>query len=573
MLRQSLPILKKRFLKIQSHPYFNHFLLISALLLIAIISIFPFFTSQQINSQDDLNFHKMRLESYYLSVLQGDLFPRIFPQAANTFGYGVDIFYPSILLLPFALFRIIGLSFVPAYFLYLGLISLVTASLAYYSIKGITKNSKIAYLFALFYTLGTYRLIDQSVRGALGEHLAFTFLPLVLLGVYNITATKEKNWLPLAFGMSFLIMSHLITAFYTALILFVFFFGQLLFRPAFLNWLVPLLKASLASLLMSLWILVPMFEQSRQIEFKFTNANLGTEAINLGFGDLIIKSLTNVSGSWGKLSPNVGILIILALLVSLVYWRKISPQAKGLFYVTLSFILLATSLFPWFFLKDTLLARIQFPWRLLIFATLSGALLLSALLKNFFQLSKVQLVYITLIVFSLTISFNSFVSQIAQQNNFTPLTDENYLSQKHAEIGHGKEYLSTTVNYDELMENGENFIFIDEQKFFDLEQKVIKKTGLLTILDLSSYLVTNQQKEVSAPLFYYVGYQAVDQEQQPIKLYEKNGLVTFKVDSKQSSISITYQKTFWQKRSLILSSLVYLILVFLTLYHKRASRH
>ncbi|MGO3708868.1 hypothetical protein [Vagococcus salmoninarum] len=123
------------------------------------------------------------------------------------------------------------------------------------------------------------------------------------------------------------------------------------------------------------------------------------------------------------------------------------------------------------------------------------------------------------------------------------------------------------------MENGEDFIFIDEQKFFDLEQKIIKKADLLTTLDLSSYLVTNQQKEVSAPLFYYVGYQAIDQEQQPIELYEKNGLVTFKVDNKQSQISITYQKTFWQTSSLILSSLVYFILVFLTLYHKRASRH
>ncbi|MFD1899915.1 hypothetical protein GQR36_07320 [Enterococcus termitis] len=91
------------------------------------------------------------------------------------FGYAADLFYPSILLLPFALFRLLGVSFVSSYYLYQLLISFATAVSAYYFLYSIKRTQKTALLFSCFYTLSTYRLIDQSVRAALGETLLYIF--------------------------------------------------------------------------------------------------------------------------------------------------------------------------------------------------------------------------------------------------------------------------------------------------------------------------------------------------------------------------------------------------------------
>lgn len=75
-------------------------LLFSFLASISLISIFPQVLKGVIFTQDDIYFQIMRLEEYTKAVRGLDFFPKIFNEAAMGLGYGVDIFNPSILLLP-----------------------------------------------------------------------------------------------------------------------------------------------------------------------------------------------------------------------------------------------------------------------------------------------------------------------------------------------------------------------------------------------------------------------------------------------------------------------------------------
>jgi hypothetical protein len=180
--------------------------------IICMVILYPFFSKNLIYSHDDFAFHRNRLESYYDSVHYWNFFPKVFPNMANGYGYAADLFYPSILMLPYVFLRTVGLSFIQSYYGYMFIIAVSTYVVSYFSIKTIFKDSNIAFLFSVIYTTSTYRLLDQFLRGALGETLAFIFLPIVFLGLFQVFFEDKNKWITLAVSMALLIHSHIITS-------------------------------------------------------------------------------------------------------------------------------------------------------------------------------------------------------------------------------------------------------------------------------------------------------------------------------------------------------------------------
>lgn len=522
---------------------------------ISVISIFPYFFNNYIFSQDDLLFHRTRLESYYQSVRHWDLFPRIFPTMGLNFGYGADLFYPSILLLPFALFRFLGLAFVPAYFMYQFVISLTTAATAFYFMNSISPSKKSALLFSSFYTLSTYRLIDQSVRAALGETLAFAFLPLVALGVYSIFYSDKPRWKLLAIGMSFLIACHLITAFYTFIFLIIF---------ILLHWkkcsqiqMKSILSAGLLSVGLSAWFLFPYLEQTHHLTFNFNKTILWATGLNFGLGDLFINSLTNLSAPFANLKPNLGVFLLIVVIAAGLNYPKLTTKNRRLTLVTLFTVLLSTNIFPWAIFKESILATIQFPWRLLLFASFFASLLAVNLIKQFNWLSsKNTLLFIALCSF-LAISFNVNNLMQSQSQNYSTITNENFTDFYESEIGHAKEYLVKDTDFKTYFANPG--LIINGIPYADSSKQTINT------YHYSQYtLRTNGVQEVQLPKFYYEGYQVTD-NQKIIENYNKNGLVTVKLDSGVHTLVISYKKTLIQKISTAFSLLVVGVLILVSL--------
>ncbi|OJG90202.1 hypothetical protein RV15_GL001466 [Enterococcus silesiacus] len=462
------------------------------------------------------------------------------------FGYGADLFYPSILLLPFALFRIIGLSFVPSYYLYQLLISFVTAITSYYFLYSIKKAKKQALLFACFYTLSTYRLIDQSVRAALGETLAFAFLPLFVLGVYSIFYSDKHRWQLLGIGMSLLIASHLITAFYSFVLLLIF---------LLINWkkckqpqIKSLIQSGLLSLGLSAWFLFPYLEQIDHLTFNFSNTTLWTSGLNFSLGKLFINSLSNLSAPFTELKPNIGLLLLGAIIVAAIRFRTLTPTNKRLALAAIFTLLLATNIFPWGLFKVSVLATIQFPWRLLLFASFFTSLLAVCLIDQFQFLSNKNIILFIALCSFLTLSFNvNNLMQSSIQNNVT-VTNENYTNFYESEIGHGKEYLIKDTDFKSYF--AAPGLIIDGIPYANSSNQMSNKYSY------SSYTFqTNGIQEVQLPKFYYKGYEVMDGSK-VVKSYNKAGLVTVKLDSGDHKLTVSYKKTIIQKVSVTLSIVV-----------------
>lgn len=155
--------------------------------------------------------HVARIANFYASLAEGNIVPR---WAANlNWGYGHPILmflYP----LPSyvaSLIHSIGFSFVDSTKVVFGL-AFVLSILFMYMWTSLAWGVAAGFVAAVLYGFMPYRFIDLYVRGAIGEHMAFVFPPLICYGLYRLS--KEKNGFApwsftiVSFSTAFLILSH-----------------------------------------------------------------------------------------------------------------------------------------------------------------------------------------------------------------------------------------------------------------------------------------------------------------------------------------------------------------------------
>ena len=156
-------------------------------------------------------------------------------------------------------------------------VTLSTAIIAYCSFGKITASRKLGLLSAALYTLSCYRLVCTYIRASVGEYTAITFLPLVLVGLYNIYTTEKPRfaqWAPMAFGMAALVQCHLLSCELIALLLVVFCLLRLrdTLSPArLLAW----VKAALLAVALSAWYFFPFLISTHEINLMVNGPLIG----------------------------------------------------------------------------------------------------------------------------------------------------------------------------------------------------------------------------------------------------------------------------------------------------------
>ncbi|KKQ96147.1 MAG: hypothetical protein UT23_C0039G0004 [Candidatus Woesebacteria bacterium GW2011_GWA1_39_12] len=184
-------------------------------LIIAILSIpavWALFVPGFYGASDDL--HIAWLQQMDLTLRSGQIPPRFVPDLSYGFGYPLFNFvFP----LPFYLgeiFHLVGFSLVASVKAVFLLSFLFSGYFMYKLLKEFT-NSVLSLAGAILYIFTPYRSTDVFVRGAIGESLAFIFLPLVILAIVKITRdSKNRKWLGIfALSIAALLMSHNITAY------------------------------------------------------------------------------------------------------------------------------------------------------------------------------------------------------------------------------------------------------------------------------------------------------------------------------------------------------------------------
>ena len=153
--------------------------------------------------------HVARIANFYQSLSEGNLIPR---WAGNlNWGYGHPILmflYPLPSYIA-SLFHTIGFSFVDSTKLVFA-VSYIASILAMFVFAKSAWGVGPGFVAAVLYGFAPYRFVDLYVRGALGEHVAFIFPPLIFYGLLRVAKNNRETLgaVTTALGMAGLILSH-----------------------------------------------------------------------------------------------------------------------------------------------------------------------------------------------------------------------------------------------------------------------------------------------------------------------------------------------------------------------------
>ena len=345
----------------------------------------------------DGRFHVYRIAALANAWQDGVLYPRLFPEFGFGYGQAVLNFYSPLSYYPGALLAALGLSPAAAAEITLAL-SFVLAALAAYGYARYLMASDqpglapaAGVLAAVVYTYTPYHLADAYVRGAIPEHVAFIFPPLILWA-YTAAFRKEKPWSAMLWATlawTGLVLTHNLTALIVAPVVAV----QLLVLAGWTrHW--RRLAGAIGSLMLAIGISaaywLPVLFESRAVGLAL-GPSRGYADHWLNASTLLRRAaayFVNPPDTLGRIYPLSWFALALTVLVAvllLLRWRERRLPAAWpmiLFHlvVTATAMLMTTEVSaPIWDLFKPVLGNLQYPWRFLVLEAL-GLLGLAAAL-------------------------------------------------------------------------------------------------------------------------------------------------------------------------------------------------
>lgn len=504
----------------------------AAILLAVLFSSYPLF-SGYLTECHDLNFQLYRIEGIKDALLCGQFPVRVHPTHLDGYGYATAALYPELFLYLPALLRIMGMSVVLSFKVFLFLINLATALVMYYAVKSITKSAYYSTLASVVYTAASYRIICVHERAAVGELLAMCFMPLVVSGIYHVFIGDKKKWPQLVIGATCVFQSHLIGTLLTAFL--AVFLGIVYIRRLFSEkrWQYLLLSIALI-LLLNLWFLVPFFDfysldltqnhLSGGGNIFHNHVIIPAQLLNL-FGDNYGLSYELSHGILGEMSQTLGLAVSACLFGGMILFlvKKKGKDSFGLplFLFGLLMLFGSTSLVPWRKLEgidlvNVLTTTLQFPWRFLGPATLAVVMALAVIGAQEYPALSVKTKRLCLGLL-LGLGLHGCVAFGASATQNMPV----YLEKAEAinlnsTIGMNQEYLLYGTDTKKLTP----CLYTISQDGVQILDR--QKTGTTITVNYANGL---EYGWIEVPLLWYPGYRAVDLdtgEELPVTVGDNN---------------------------------------------------
>lgn len=511
-------------------------------LLLSLLYVIPIaFFNKGLNGAD-LSFHLNRLlgmEGIYASPINFKAFYGI--------GLGVNYFYPFLTYYPFFVLYRLSHSVFLGYYIYQYLLTIITFLIAYYSVNNImvienkeNKKDFAGLLFATLYTFSLYRLDNIVIRFAMGEFIAYAFIPLVFYGLFVILKGDYKKWYVLSIGMSLIAYSHLISLLLTGLLVGLIFIITFGFVDSKKERLLSFIVATLSTISIFAFQLVLMGEQS------LSNAIVKPVGISLNTTTHSLKDLL--------LNPNFdnnytlpGFLIIVCLLVSLIGVFRLQKYDVLIFVLTFLLIILESPLIHWPENSEHVVSSIQFIWRLNNFITLFTAYLASKVFVSFI-LRKEYLIAVLIGVISLTTFFT--VSQARKtvegpQTTFNNMPKEELLPLVTNGDYHATDYMLKT---DGSIPDYDAFQRKLRHEVINLQNnQVVKAKMSVSSLKTNFEIISDKNITVSLPVYAYKGV-AVDIDGHRTDASKSpDAGVKIVVPEGKHEIEVSYHYTIWAK--------------------------
>lgn len=348
-------------------------------ILLAILFVLPFVSHGFIPAGDDLGYHFDRVIEIADNFKHGNFFPQMYTYTFYRFGYLLNSFYPWLTIVPFAIFKNIFSNQVIAFAWGFGLYIFIGLNITYHVSNKLFKNKIQSFFTALIYIFSGYLLTDGYSRFAFGEFIAMIFIPACFYGFYAVLFGNKKDWPYLAFGMSAIMLSHVLSTFIvimTFTILFVVLFHWINDRKERIKRLAFAVSVFITS---SAIFLLPFVQQ--ELYQKFAQPS-PMPLSGPNFGDNVISALNSNNGD------NLGFIIISVLILGLIFWKALNKLEKSCYVIGTIVLAFTTSLFPWTMLTNTFLDVIQFTFRFdmvvtILYAVVAGKIVRVVLDKIF----------------------------------------------------------------------------------------------------------------------------------------------------------------------------------------------
>lgn len=348
-------------------------LMLAGFLFIIGFSSYPL-VSKDIYFGDDIFYHLRRI-AYLADGLKSGAFPvKIQPGWDNGYGYAVGVCYGDWLLYPSAILVVLGSTIQFGYKFYIFLTNVLSTFISYHAYKKISGNKYTGLLCSALFTLMGFRFHSVYAGATVGEFGAYTFLPLVILGLYEIYQNRNKNaYITLAFGITFTLGSHVLSTLILAIVVPV--FCLIMFEKTIKKEvMISLLKAFFLTVVLNLYFIVPCLEY---LLLQDMRGNINNDML-WAKGKEMVSLLINLddvslnSGGWSGIGFYS--LMILAMAAATVITGKFKEKTGSYIRVLLlmfALLFLSTNTIVYYWLKYSagpvyaLLGNLEFTWHFL----------------------------------------------------------------------------------------------------------------------------------------------------------------------------------------------------------------
>lgn len=166
---------------------------IVAILIVSFLLLIPSFNPKHDIYLDDGSQHLMRAYYTYQSILQNGS-GNVIPHFTNGFGYSWNLFYGPLSSYLIMIMGVIFGTFNFGFKMALFFILFLAGWFMYQFVREMTDKENTALLAAMIYITSPYFFTDIYIRHAIGECMAFVFVPLVFWGLYNLFNTAKNHY-------------------------------------------------------------------------------------------------------------------------------------------------------------------------------------------------------------------------------------------------------------------------------------------------------------------------------------------------------------------------------------------
>lgn len=503
---------------------------------------------------DDLCYHLIRIEGIKDGMRDGQFPVILYPEGMRGYGY-LNCMYPYLFLYIPAIIRLFGVSLAASYKTLIFLFGFLTAFITYHCTKSMYPSVKAALTAALLYTCCAYRYTNIYARGAVGEALAMTFLPLLAAGLYHVLAGDRKKWWMLALGMTGLLQTHILSVALggaLCVIAGILFLSRVWKERRFIE----IGKAALMTVLLNLWFLVPFLHY-------YSEGDLWTSTLNYStYSEWSVKlsgiAGANIAGDYRSLSLGIPVVCCAGIAIFWLLTRGCTEQTEEdrdrrrflKILTVLGFVcifLLSGQFGAWEFMKlpvfESLFSTIQFPWRLFglssVFFIMAGCIALfdCPYLSRYARSTAVALCAVCMVT-AVRYKEDDFAYK-----EYTDLYTEGHQSKV---IGVPKGAKTIVYPYEWRREGLTDDVLIAEAiRVTDTDEVTVSsywRSGTTTSI---SYRSDSDSETIVLPVQLYDGYHAEDEEGRTVEIEpSEDQLVSFTVngDGRKHTVRISFRQ-------------------------------